>query len=193
VQPIIPIPKCEESGIKVDFKGFQTYKVCPPSSNHRSIYINGIHNTILGQNSILVPVQQGGKSSWNRPTDPKIKLDFEWFQTYEVSTPSSNHSSIYINGIHNNILGLNSIHVPVQQGVKSSWNRPTDPNIKVDFKRFQTYKVFLLFSNHRYIHMNVIDNTILGLNSIHVSVQHPNKSLYRLQQISLLKPIVCIY
>jgi hypothetical protein len=66
-QPITPVPKCEDSRIKVDFRGFQTYKVCPPSSNHRSIYINGIHNTILGQNSILVSIQQGGKSSWNRP------------------------------------------------------------------------------------------------------------------------------
>jgi hypothetical protein len=59
-QPIIPVLKYEESKIKVDFKGFQTYTVCPPSSNHRSMYINGIHNTILGQNSIHVPVQQGG-------------------------------------------------------------------------------------------------------------------------------------
>jgi hypothetical protein len=128
-QPITPVPKCEESRLKVDFKGFQTYKVCPPSSNHRSIYINGI----------LVPIHRGGKYSWNRPTNPNIiKLEFEWFQTNKVSTPFSNHRSINMNGIRNNILGLNSIHVPVQQGVKYSWNSPTDPNIKVDFKRFKT-------------------------------------------------------
>jgi hypothetical protein len=195
-QPITPVLKCEESRIKIEFKGFQTYKVCPPSSNQRSIYIIGIHNTILGQNSILVPVHQGGKSSWNRATYPNIKLDFEWFQTYKLSTPSSNHRSIYINGIHNNILGLNSIHVPVRQGVKYSWNRPhiTEPNIKVDFKRFQTYKVCPPSSNHRYIHINMIDNTILGLNSIHGPVQHPNESLYFLQQTSLLKSMaLCIY
>jgi hypothetical protein len=192
-QPITPIPKCEDSRIKVEFKGFQTYTVCPPSSYHKSIYINGIHNTIFRKKLILVPVQQGGKSSWNRPTYPNIKLDFEWFKTYKLSTPSSNHRSIYINGIHNTILGLNSIHVPVQQGVKSSWNRPTDPNIKVDFKRFQTYKLFPPSSNHRYININVIDNTILGLNSIHVPVQHTNKSLYCLQQTSLLKSMLCMY
>jgi hypothetical protein len=96
-QPITPVLKCEESEIKVDVKGFQTYKVCPPSSNHRSMYINGIHNTILGQTSIHVLVQQGGKSSWNRPTD--IKVDFEGFQTYKVCQSSSNHRYIYINVI----------------------------------------------------------------------------------------------
>jgi hypothetical protein len=72
--------------------------------------------------------------------------------------------------------------------------RPTGPNIKVDLKRFQTYKVCPPSFNHRYIHINVIDNTILGLNSIHVPVQHPNISLYCLQQISLLESTdLCIY
>jgi hypothetical protein len=152
-QPITPVLKCEESKIKVDFKGFQTYKVWPPSSNHRSIYINGIHNTILGQTSIHVPIQHGGKSSRNIPTVPKIKLERKGFQTYKVSPPSSTHISIYINGIHNTILGQNTIHVPVQQGGNYSWNRPRDPNIKVNFEWFQTYQVCPPYSNHRYIYI----------------------------------------
>jgi hypothetical protein len=50
----------------------------------------------VGQNSINIPVQQGGKSSWNRPTDPYIKVDFEWFQTYKACQPSYDHRYIYI-------------------------------------------------------------------------------------------------
>jgi hypothetical protein len=141
-----------------------------------------------------MPVQQGGKSFWNRPTDPNIKLDFEWFQTYRVSTPSYNNRSIYMNRIHNTVLAQNSILVPVQQGVRSSWKRTTDPNIKVDFKRFQTYYVCPPCYTHRYIHINMINNTILGFNFIHAPVQHPHRSLYCLQQRSLLKSMaLCFY
>jgi hypothetical protein len=116
------------------------------------MYINGIHNTTLGQNSIRVPVQQGGKSSWNRPSDPNIKVDFEGFQTYKLCPYSSNHRYIYIYVIEKK-LGLNSIHVLVQQGGKSSWNRPIDPNIKVALK----------CSKHRkYVHpLLIIDTYIL--------------------------------
>jgi hypothetical protein len=121
-----------------------------------------------------VLVQQDGKSSWNRPTDPNIKVDFKGLQTYKVFPSSSNHRYIYINVIGKK-MGLNSIHMLVQQGRKSSWNRPTDTNIIVDFKGFQTYKVSPPFSNHRYIYINVIEKKV-GLNSIHVLVQQGGKS-----------------
>jgi hypothetical protein len=98
-QPVTPVLKCEESKIKVDFKGFQKHTLCTPTSNHISMYITGIRNTISGQNLIHVPVQQGGKSSWNRPTDPNIKVDFAGFQTYKVCSSYSNHRNIYMNVI----------------------------------------------------------------------------------------------
>jgi hypothetical protein len=53
----------------------------------------------MRKKSIHVPLQQGGKSSWNGPTDPNIKVDFDWFQTDKVCQPYYNNRSIYINGI----------------------------------------------------------------------------------------------
>jgi hypothetical protein len=65
-------------------------------SSYIYIYIYGIDNTLLAQNSIHIPVQQGGKSSRNRPTYPYIKVDFDWFQTYKTCQPSYDHIYIYI-------------------------------------------------------------------------------------------------
>jgi hypothetical protein len=65
-------------------------------SSYIYIYSYGIDNTLVAQSSIHIPVQQGGKSSWNRPTDPYIKVDFDWFQSYKTCQPSYHHIYMYI-------------------------------------------------------------------------------------------------